>query len=268
MEKLPDEPRLTVAVEATEAAAWASLGSLARGGLLSVQHLRGATLLIAPNSEANYQNVFGLGIAQPADGQTVAQLIEAYRSNGVSRFAVHLCPTARPATLRRWLLDLGFKLSGHDALILRRTTNLEMPPPYHQIREATPADTAVIQRILSESNVTSAEWATLIINLIDQPDWRLYFALENSQPISMGGLFVNGEFAWQAPIWTLPEARNRGAQAELISHSLRQAASLGAQWVTTSWRAMPRHRPRNFERLGFQLMYMRSIFNYTSKNYR
>jgi GNAT superfamily N-acetyltransferase len=267
MEKLPEEPRLTIAVEETEAAAWASLASLTHPDLpLLVQHLQGATVLIAADPEADYQNVFGLGIRQPAARQTVSQLIETYRGHGVASFAVNLCPTARPSTLRRWLLDSGFKLAGHSALILRRTANLDVPPPYHPIRDATLADAEAIGRILAASGVNSAEWTPLIVNLIGQPDWRICFSLENSQPVSMGGLFLRGEFAWQAPIWTLPDARNRGAQAELIGHCLTQASELGAQWVTTSWRAMPRRRPRNFERHGFQLLYMRSRYVYSFRD--
>jgi hypothetical protein len=263
MERLPDEPRLTLAVEKTEAAAWASLASVTQPELgLVTRELQGATLVVAPGQGAQFQNVFGLGIEQLAARATVRQLIETYRESNVSTFAVHLCPTARPATLRRWLLEDGFKLAWRSALILRRTDGLVAPEPYHRVREATPEDTDAIQRIMVESGAGSPDFGEMVANLISQPDWHLLLALDGRRPISAGGLFLQGEFAWQAPIWTLPDDRRRGAQGELVSYGVSLAARLGARWTTTSWRALPRHRPRTFERLGFQLLYMRSTYRY------
>jgi hypothetical protein len=263
MERIPDEPRLTLAVEKMEAASWASLASTTRPELrLLVQDIRGATVVLAPNGGPQFQHVFGLGIEQMATRETIQQLIETYRGSGVTSFAVHLCPTARPATLPRWLIDSGLKLAWRSALILRETTNLDFAPPYHRIREASTADAESIQRIMLEAGAGTPEFGETLTNLISEPDWHLLLAFDGNRPISAGGIFMRGEYAWQAPIWTLPQDRNRGAQAEMIGHGLALASRLGARWVTTSWRASPRHRPRTFERLGFQLLYMRSTYRY------
>lgn len=97
----------------------------------------------------------------------------------------------------------------------------------------------------------------MIAKPLTRDNWRLYLAYDGSTPYSVGGLHINGDVAWLAPAWTLPEYRNRGTQAALVAHSLRAAREIGCQWATTYYIATSGVRPRNFERLGFELVYMR-----------
>jgi GNAT superfamily N-acetyltransferase len=63
-----------------------------------------------------------------------------------------------------------------------------------------------------------------------------------------------------APGWTLPAYRNRGAHAALIAQSINTAADAGCEWITASYPASIEDRTRSYERTGFKLLYMRSLF--------
>jgi hypothetical protein len=104
------------------------------------------------------------------------------------------------------------------------------------------------------------DWWVLLAGQIERPNWPFYVALEGGVVCGVGGMHIHEGVAWFGPVWVLEEHRRRGTQAAVIAYGVRDAASLGVDWVTTSYPAAVPGRTRNFERLGFSMVYQRRHF--------
>lgn len=260
------DPHLGRLVEETEAAAWVSLANSVRKEQppLHLYRVGGATVLVGAERGARAQQVFCLGMTRPADDQALTEILAIFQQHGIRSFKAHICPTARPATLRRWLLTRGFVEHRRDAILIRFKDAASPGTPFHRIRPLQEDD---VLRIVDSFNDESRTydirgWGSAVLPALDKPDWRWYVALDGGVPIAMAGMFLHQSRAWVAPFWTVPAFRGRGAQADLLGELVREADREGCDWMTTAFEGMPQRRPRNFERAGFELLYMRTTYAY------
>jgi hypothetical protein len=255
------DPRFGHKVEAASAAPWLQLSDRPTlKAFMSVEQLDGAFLLIDSSPGGMFNRVFALGLDKPASEATLDGILEIYKAHQSKNLLVHLSPTARPTTLPRLLEDRGMKAVGREAVVVREAKPIKRPDPYFRIREAGPEDADDVNAIMEGIGGLPKSLIELVTSSRGLKEWRHYIAHEGTKAYSVGGIFINGEIAWMAPGWTLPEYRNRGAHSALIAQCINEAAAAGCQWITTTYPASLEERTRTYDRLGFHLLYMRNLF--------
>ena len=68
---------------------------------------------------------------------------------------------------------------------------------------------------------------------VTRPRWHVFIVEDGAQPIAVGGMFVDGAYAYFAFAATRPECRGRGAQRALMQARAELACSLGCEWLVT-----------------------------------
>ena len=220
----------------------------------------GAMVLIDRSPGHVMNRVFCLGLEKPATAKTVERIGEVYREAGIDAFLVHLSPMARPTALPRMLEEHGIKLAGREAVAVREATRVRRPDPFFKIQPAGSSDYEAVSSILDGIGGLPRSFIDLISKSAGQPNWNQFIALDGTKPYALSGIYIQGKRAWMAPGWTLPDYRNRGVHAAMITHCINTAADAGCSWITTSYPARTEDRTRSFERAGFKLLYMRSLF--------
>lgn len=260
------DPHFASLVEHTEAASWRDvLADTSAGRHMETMTINDALVVIDPSLEASLSRVLLLGVDKPARQDSIESIIDAYSDAGCTEFSVHLSPVARPTSLRRLLESSGFTRLDQEAVVARATGGMAPPDSYFRIRTAEPEDATLIADIMVQAGGAAPDWASLLASRVVAPERDYFIAFDGTIPYAVGGLFIDGELGWMAPIFTLPEYRNRGTQAALIAHVLRWADDAGCRWVTTYYPATNASRMRAFERLGFELVYMRPRYRWEAR---
>ncbi len=255
-----DDPGLPTRVDAIEAAAWSSLARIRDSGdEFDVETVSGITVSIFPGQDGA-NRVYGLGLERPAQPEMIDAIIDAYRNHGVPEFSLHICPTARPPTLRRMLEDRSFSLESREAVLFRLMPEPDGVDPFFQIRAAEPEDAPRVAAVLKSARAAEVAWTDVVTRTPGYPGWHVYMAFHDHEPYAVFPMFIQDEAAWLGPVSTLPEFRGRGTESAMLAHGLAQARNLGCLWATTHFDVGLRARPRNFARNGFELLYLRSRY--------
>jgi hypothetical protein len=255
------DPRFGHLVEEASASPWLDLPpSEALQPYIRCEMVDGAMVLVDHSPGGVMSRVFCLGLEKPATAKTVERIFEVYHEEGIEAFLIHLSPMARPTTLPRILEEHGLKLGGREAVAVREATRVRRPDPFFKIQRVESSDREAIVSILEGIGGLPPSFIELISKSAGQPRWNQFIALDGTKPYALSGIYIRGDSAWMAPGWTLPDYRNRGAHAALISQCINTAADAGCSWITTSYPARTEDRTRSFERAGFNLLYLRSLF--------
>ena len=91
-------------IEAMHAAAPATIRAALGLGCEAIGTSLVSVAAAAPPSAIVLNRAIGLGVAAPADRNTVAAIVDRFAAAGVSRYFVHVHPEAAPSGLRAWLL--------------------------------------------------------------------------------------------------------------------------------------------------------------------
>jgi N-acetylglutamate synthase-like GNAT family acetyltransferase len=201
-----------------------------------------------------------LGISRPVTNESIQEILRLSREAGVTELATDISPIARPGTLARMLSAQGFRQTERTVTVARNTAAMPQPDSYFRIRSAEEGDKPGIIDLMRRTIPGAEDWYITLANQPNKPNWRHLVATENNAISAIAAFHIYQDTAWLSPIWVSPEFRNRGTQAALIAHSVREAASSGVSWVVTSYPATVPGRTRNFERLGFSIVYLRNRF--------
>ena len=205
--------------------------------------------------------VFCLGLEKPATAQTIERIKGIYKEAGSEHFLVHLSPMARPTTLPRLLEEAGLVVGGREAVAVRAATHVKKPDPFFKLIEASASDAEAVAEVLEGIGGLPEAFIDFNRRSIGQPHWHHFLALDGTKPYSLCGVHIKDGHAWMAPAWTLPEYRNRGTHSAMIAHSINLAADQGCDWITTHYPARIEGRTRSYERAGFKLLYLRTLYH-------
>ena len=235
---------------------------------LACEELGGALLSIGeaiPASGIVVNRVLGLGEGRPARREDAAAIVERYRRGGVARYFVHVHPDARPPELRRWLQDLGLQRARSWVKFIRGP---EPPPEVAtdlEVRALQRDDRAAFGRIQAAAFDLGEAAAPWMACLDDAPHWHAYVSVDHhGQVAGAAALFVRDGIGWLDWGATDPAFRQRGSQAALLRHRIRQAVDMGCRTLVTATGEEvpgdPQHSYRNIVRMGFRESYARENY--------
>ena len=258
---LPTDPSFARLVEQAEVDAWLDLDpSMSGSRRFEIQTLDGAILLIDRATEWPLSRTLNLGVIRPATPETIRRIVQAARDSEIETLSAGVSPIARPGTLARMLTQEGFRLADRSVIVARDTAGMMEPDSYFRIRQAALQETEAVVEFMHRVSHAPLDWCRLLAFQLSRERWRFYMAWEHDVPCGLTGIHLSGDMAWLSVIWVSEEFRNRGTQAALIAYAVRDAEANGAQWITSSYPAAVPGRTRNFERLGFSIVYLRNRF--------
>src|SRR5512143_2272722 len=243
-----------------EAAASADLYAAAPSTLgLRVEHVGGATVLLAPSIPVSYVNrAIGLGGHEPATERGLDAVIDLFRAADVVDFWLHVTPAARPTELAGWIAARGLRppLRRSWAKFLRTPTEVALQPGAGlEIRLATTADAADVGRTATTAFGLPALLGHWFGSLIGREGWQVLVAEVDGRIAGTGSVFIRDRTAWVGIGATLPACRKRGAQTALLAARIATAKAAGCTVVATetgeSIAGEPNTSLANIRRAGF-----------------
>jgi len=231
--------------------------SLAR--FLEWEHLRCTFSPGVPNQLFNVVRVSG-----PVRLPDITGALEAYQRHDLAPM-IEVSPGAASAELAELLSDHGFRHTDFHPIFVRLAS--ELTPSGPSGIDVTRVDgngdievfTEVYLRGWQVEDWLAPHLRSYIAHWPRQRGYELYVAREEQTPIAVALLFVHGEVCYLADAATVPEHRNRGAQASLIAARLARAQELGAR-VVLGQAAFGSSSQRNMERSGLPVCYTRAVW--------
>jgi len=212
----------------------------------------------------------GLGLAHPADRQTVETIVERYSKAGVDRYFLQLDPAATPAELPGWLEDAGLqpyhrawaKFERGDEAAPAARSDLE-------VQEIGAEHAMDFGRIAAAGFELDDAWIPALAGLVGRDGWRIYMSFDGDQPAGCGAMRIHERVGWLDWAATLPEFRRRGSQGAVIVRRITDGIALGCKsFGTSTGEAVAgdaQHSFRNIERYGFHRTHARANWVPTGK---
>jgi GNAT superfamily N-acetyltransferase len=265
-----EDQELALLVESSEARAYASLigaapeAFLKEHGLLAIP-IQSSVAIVAQSvtNTLNMNRVIGLGVAEAATEEMVAQIVELYGERGLS-FGIEMGPFARPKEIAEWLRARRMRRGVATAMHYRDARRCEAAGgPLAVVRASHLARETVADICCAVFRMPPAAHA-LIAGTADRPEWRQWIAYSGNRPAAAALSFVAAGIAWLGWDATLPEFRGQGAQSALIVQRINEAADAGCKYITTetaiNTEASTDSSYRNYKRLGFTCAYERATY--------
>jgi hypothetical protein len=205
----------------------------------------------------------GLGLAHPADRETVETIVERYRGAGVDRYFLQLDPAAMPEDLPGWLGDAGLepyhrawaKFERGDEAAPAARSDLE-------VQEIGAKHAMDFGRIAAAGFELDDAWIPALAGLVGRDGWRIYMSFDGDQPAGCGAMRIHEGVGWLDWAATLPEFRRRGSQGAVIVRRITDGIAFGCEAFATSTGEEvvgdAQHSYRNIERYGFRRTHARA----------
>lgn len=175
---------------------------------------------------------------------------------------VALCPLAH-SSLARGLAQRGYVPGEFEHVLARDLRVAPSGPPASVSFEVSKVGAGeyerwaeVVARGFAEGREPDRAGLLLARMLLLVEGTRCYLAREGDVPVAGGALVVRGDLAYLFGDATLPSARARGAQSQLIRQRMRDATTDGCRLITAAV-APGSGSHRNFDRHGFLVAYTR-----------
>jgi hypothetical protein len=224
------------------------------GALVSIAH-RSPTIL--------FNRTVGLGLAHPADRETVDRVVERYDRAGLDRYFLQIDPWAAPQDLSDWMCAAG--LEPYHRAWAKFERGCEPAPGAStdlQVREIGPEHAEDFGRIAAVGFELEKVWIPALAGLVGRPGWHVYLSFENDRPAGCGALRIHDGVGWLDWAATLPEFRRRGSQGALIARRISDGISLRCEAFATSTGEEvdgdAQHSYHNIERFGFRRTHARA----------
>ena len=132
----------------------------------------------------------------------------------------------------------------------------DRPAPLVRVARCSRAGRGSAGHVLAAGFGLPAAFAGVWEEVVGRDRWHCYVArTPDGAPAGVGALFVDGDAAWLGLGATLPEARGRGAQSELLRVRVEEARRMGCALIVTETGERVDGRPsgsyRNILRAGF-----------------
>ncbi|MEV5178087.1 GNAT family N-acetyltransferase [Streptomyces flaveolus] len=212
----------------------------------------------------------GFGAEQPVTAETVAEVCDFYREQGVAQGSLMIAPALLPRDWAATVARLG--LTEGNRLVKLACDMESATAVADGIAALAPG-----LRVGPVQPDQAHEWATVLMttfgftepaaltdmaaSCVGRPDWRQYAVWEGERIIAVASVFLNGDCAGMFGAATLPEGRRRGAQSALLTARARAAREAGCRWLVadTGAEGPGDHNTslHNMLRAGFQRQYER-----------
>lgn len=261
MDTSPSKADFTGAIEAVEAAAWASLSIItATEPLFDARGMHAGTALFSSPRYPLANRVVGLGLDRPVQPQLLDRILELYDGRSCETIFVPTAPTARPATLPRLLQQRGFEPAMKEAKLYRSTQRPPTMDPRDRVVKATQSDYETVLNLFRSGGI-QPDWAEVTAANLGAPGWHHFMALDGGEPVALASMFTSHGFAICYPGWTVPQFRNRGHQRTLAAYRIAAAGELGCAWVSVNLDVTDNpigFTIRSYTRAGYDLLYVRT----------
>lgn len=266
----PDPSRVIETADADTIAAMAEALSPGEADLLGVRLARFGSVLALMTRRLDvlaFNRAVGIGVEGPADETSLDDMIGWYRTAGVPRFFVQLCPQARPNQLRDWLAERGLAHYNNWMKLWRRTDDLPKVVTDLRVERIGAGHAPQFATIVARGFAMPDAVRPWLVATVGRPGWRHYLAFAGDNPVAGGALFVRGDVGWLGFAATDAGHRGRGAQSALIVRRIADARALGCRrLVVETAEDTPERRATSFHnlrRLGFELAYVRPNYLWT-----
>jgi hypothetical protein len=237
-----------------------------RGAADSLDAGGGRALYAGPGSPFN--KVLGLGLGGTARDADLDAIAAFYRDRGAP-VQIELCPLAEPG--------LALRLSARGYVVQAFENELGCALPVHTpaapagVRiERTTADQddlwvevvaqgfAVAEGETAEPAADAVAPLAGVMRQFTHPALARYLALIDGEPAGGAAAWASGGILGIFGTATVPRFRGRGVQVATAARAIADAGSAVDFAIATT--APGSISQRNFERLGFQVLYTRTIF--------
>jgi hypothetical protein len=189
------------AIEAAEARAWADIYSAAPADWaaqvgLGFREVAGALVIQwAATGRRYFSRAIGLGVAEPASGEAIDDILRGWEEAGISMFLLQSLPACRPANYEDLLRDRGLEPFDAQDRVYRDGSPPEparRPPSVEEVTAETADEWAdYLQQVY---RLDTGAW---LQRLIGRPGWHQYVAREDGEIVGARGMFIGpGGAAW------------------------------------------------------------------------
>lgn len=248
-------------LELAEAANGIACAHSGSGPGAAVEPLAGGwAVFVGVNSSLTH--ALALGMSGPVSAAEFDRLEHFFRSRGAA-VAIDLCPYAHPSLIEI-LRRRRYAVTEFNTVLARPLSGAEPYPPYPRIHECGPEELDLWARTVAAGffehpGLTDEETAAgeTIFHL---PGSRCFLARAASgEPAAGAAMSFHDGLALLMGDGTIPAFRNAGLHTALIRERLNAAIRAGCDLAAAA--TLPGSvSQRNYERLGFQVVYTRVGF--------
>lgn len=200
-------------------------------------------------------HAMGIGMQGAVQEQELERMEAFFRERG-SPCLIDLCPMADPSVIA-FVQSRPYRMVEFNNVLVRKIEPDEIFEPAQGVRPVQEGELPNWARVVSEAFSENVPVNEAMVDLMAATckDVHCWFAGE-SQPVGGAAMTVQEGVAFLTGDATLSLARGQGWQARLIRERLSAAQRLGCRLACTT--VLPGSvSHRNYERAGFQLIYMR-----------
>lgn len=207
-----------------------------------------------------------LGLKDVASIHLLENIKQEYKRSGAKRFFLQL----HPDTLTRHTLSLlratGFSFYNNWVKLYRDASPVKHIDTDVVTKKAMPWEPQLAAQLLVRCfdwNASLQPWLEEWANL---KNWTFYIGRYKGIPVSVGGMYIEGEYAWLAFGATLKEYRDLGAHKAMIERRLMDGLAAGCKYFIAE--TGEPHTDKKFQSnknmldMGFETAYIRPNFIY------
>ena len=216
----------------------------------------GGGLAVFAGAESPLTHAVGIGLSGPVNAAQIEQLEQFFRSQGAG-IAIDLCPLADPS-VTEVLGARGYRPTDFNNVLVRGLSGFSAGP-VPGVRRALERESELWSLTVGQGFFEQAELTETEMDvgraIFSMPASFCYFATASQGEVAGGGaMSIHGGLATLFADSVVMRYRRRGLHRELIAARLAEAQNLGCDLATAST-APGSTSQRNFERMGFQVVY-------------
>jgi GNAT superfamily N-acetyltransferase len=205
-------------------------------------------------------HALGIGMTGPAAAEELDRMEAFFRERG-SPVLIDLCPLAHPSLLEL-IFSRGYRVIEFNNLMIRRIRPGELPPPVLPdsvtVSVAGEGDLETWGRTVARGFQERDDIDDAFVEMLAGTSLasQCYLARRGPDAIAGGAMSIQSGIAYFFGDATVLAARGRGAQSALIQARLADAGRAGCDLAMAC--VVPGTAShRNYERAGFELLFMR-----------
>lgn len=200
-------------------------------------------------------HAMGIGMSGPVSIEELERLEQFFRDRG-SASLIDLCPMADPSVIA-FVESRPYRVIEFNNVLARRIERHEIFAPAPEIRLISQQEAPVWAGVVSQGFAEYMPISEEMLAMMMAPCKVCQCWLAGEAPGEAGAaMIVQNGVALLTGDSTIPSARGKGWQAALIGERLAAAQRQGCDLAMTA--VLPGSGShRNYERAGFQLIYMR-----------
>ncbi|TCN38074.1 hypothetical protein EV644_110211 [Kribbella orskensis] len=201
---------------------------------LASKRLGGGVVLSARNDVTKYwSKALGFGFESPVTADLVAEITGFYREQGALFATLQFAPAVLPPDWDSIREKEGLTEGGTWVKVARLAGLVQSPETELRIAEVGTAEAEQWASVLARGFGMPEEGiAEMAAGVVGRTGWTAYGAWDGDELVAAASLLITGQVAEFPGASTLPGHRGRGAQSALLAARARQAAAVGAKWLS------------------------------------